>query len=763
MPPATKNKFEELLKRYQALLQALERTLSARKTLQREAIQEDFQQLLRNASEKRALPSASEADFGRGSPYIPLRRELTRFLSEKDFPAHEIMPIATPFLNATVTMEDPRDEDDTMETEGGAEEALVVRIGSLSLRAEIQFLRSMLDKMISLVSTDEEASAQCHPRRGQDQQVQVLLEGPLPLHYSAHSFLAPLAPEGTQPPILSDIRETTITTFTVDITKLKHAMEQQRSLNFCKKWLEQQGYTVRTGQKDCRELFIRETAVRGGNDRETQETRGITLEAARHLETLSGIVVFLDTIQVTADNSTMRSQLELYYTETKLIGADGKPKQFILNAAGKKTSQSNISLRQAATLWLHFQRLAMLGQRCGVGIAALNNESIVVGLQQSIRARQLTALKTMSTSSRSQAFSHESERGYLAIEAKLAAPTALTSRTSGASATLFTAAAGAGLAGGPGLSELEFEKQLEEFINSTFVIGPAALLKSTASTFSAGVKAIQGDERASSSLIKATQSSTTAASTGGRRPIEDYFLLLAQEIDASSSRTASVYERLLPERAAPVLSADDVLELKTSAYGRLVSNLEEIRIFFKEHSPYYFVKVLAQRLNLLMESRDLSEESIAHILTLFGVSPGELERYKLKDLGVFNRFHIQFDALSLALLAAQEHKILFNLRQMRIQMHPWIHDPQHHSYASNPDNFFTALEWKICLRFKLGWGVTQRSVDRSLTSHRDESTSGRSTHTAGSGAGPAVFGRTGASQPVGGNQEQKTVTPSKSD
>ncbi len=619
----------------------------------------------------------------------------------------------------------------------------------------IKWLNKMLTK---LVTSAENERFTIHEIGSN---VTVTVKGPLPLHYAARSFLMNMAPSEKPLPVIVN-PETTESVFVIDGQKIKKAKTQQQAIDFTKMWLESQGFIVSTGSKSCEmELWVNVRPFETRDDIACRGQCGISLAVAEKIATFTDTrCIFPTTVQVEARGS-LRDQLEFYYREAQLIGADGQPKQFILNELGQKTDYSNISLGQAQHLWPYFQRLEMLAKRINVRCASLNNEAAVREAQEQIRSITLDAQEKMLSVYRYRNASSASLVSYLTYES-VSRPSTAVSIASSSIVGMFASRGASSIASGR-WNEVEYERAFETMVNKLLIPGPEAykLILNAGSELATGVRSVEnvlktqsgGGARALAltdgsdfrsavarevDVVRRTPTSSTTALVGynpefarrhsqlaGRPSIAEYFVHLAQK-DASDLFTSPLSDAATARRCA---------ELERLGRTDLYNRLDELRDFYAKHSPYYFIKQMAGTLVLLLENPATSEEAIAEILLRFGVKEADLAKYHVRDTQLFNRYQIKFDALALALTACLSNGVVLNLSHVAEWRHPWVFNPQQGDIAKTPDTFRVAMEWHLNKVFLVGWGVGSSSSSSYSTYTSSGSRADSALHTAGSFAG----------------------------
>lgn len=616
----------------------------------------------------------------------------------------------------------------------------------------IQWLNKMLTKLVTSAETESFSINQ------NGSEVTVTIKGPLPLHYAARSFLMSMAPDAKPLPVLVN-PETTDSVFAIDAKKIEKAKADQQAVDFTRMWLDGQGFKVATGSKHCAdELWVNVRPVEARDDRSCREECGVSLAVADKIATFTETrCIFPTTVQVEAGGRA-RDQLEFYYKEAKLTGADKQPKQFILDELGQKTNRSNISLGQAQSIWPYFQRLDMLATRFKVRCATLNDEAAVKTAQEGIRGNSLKAQEELLKGFKYKRSETSSSSSYLALEAA-ARPSSSVSSVASSLAGMF-ASRGASSSDTRGLSEIEYERAFESMVNQLLILGPEAyrLILKADCELATGVRSVErvlnsqsgggarplaltdgGDFRGAVArevaLVRRTPPATALvgynpefarrfAQAPGRPSIAEYYFVMGQEI-APDLFTSPVGDK------EPRLS-----ELKRLGSSDLRGRLEpELRDFYDKHSPYYFIKQLAGTLNSLLENPATSEEAIAEILLKFGVKEADLDQYKVRGMPLFNRYQIKFDALALALTACLTNGVVLNLRHMAENNHPWVFNPQSRNTATSASSMRTAIEWQLDRVFNVGWSAgTARELSFNSYTTSGQGTGG-ALHTAGAFGG----------------------------
>lgn len=550
----------------------------------------------------------------------------------------------------------------------------------------------------------------------------------LPIHYAAHAFLASLSSET---PGVLDNPEIKESIFKVDLAKARKARYDHQQLQSCGAWLEKQGFKVNTGYKECgNELFVNVKSVENRNDTAVRFQCGISLKVAEKLLTYNDYpAVFPATIQVEAEGK-QRSQLEFYFKDAQLKGANGEEKTFILDEFGVKTKKCNISQQQALQLLPYIQRLDMLSRRQNLPLTALSDEDEVGKTQRNIRYQSLKLLKETNLRSHVNTLAwrpnNESAmpaQSYLEVES-LNTPTGLSR------------------AGSRYFSETEFEQKFEKYVNETYILGPEAfklLFKTPLSALSSGVNNLQVALRANENLSKTEKE---ACLTKLEKAPETALISYHQDFkpNTSSSRhDLPEYFLALAQIIAPQLMKSDcidnvrVQELKKVAVKDLANRLDEIRSFFEKHTSYYFVKQLAGVITNLMDTPQLPEEAIPTILAEFGVGESSLKFYKMKGMELFNRYHIKFDALLLAYDVCINRGILLDFKNEKNNRNQWVFNPHDDCFAHDIlTGVRRALEFQVYAVYKPeGWGVTNGTQNYNTQSHSSQE-NGKTTYTAGS-------------------------------
>jgi hypothetical protein len=578
------------------------------------------------------------------------------------------------------------------------------------------WLDSVLEQLVAASGKGGEVSVSLPEKN----KVVVKVTGDLAVQYSARQFLSSFYSNPKDAPVITipQPSQTTIYTFNEDI--LKAARREHHQLILLKELLATQGYEVEVpGKKDCRtQLFVDAKAVEECDEAKTIEQWGINLSVAEALKNSPGNAVFPFTAHLTVKNEAQRAQFKEYFTQVGILNFDKTgAKQFILNDMGEESFECNISLPNAKVLWDYFLRLDTMAATQKIPAEKIHGEDQLARLQRQTRSEALRALNERISTK----------------EDKLS-----TSYSFFGQASAFTIAGE--------YAEDAYHDAFEKLVNQHCVRGPAAfhLMMNEPANFS--------------SLAVATNHLTAALGTINRAENDGQdvsFEQAYQEEIAIGQKPCAAYAqykegfdkpfanklgeylvglgqqitpKLLPQSP---LTAERIQILKGKSKEDLHYKIADIENFFNVHSPYFFVKTVADKIEALLDSPDVTEEAIEQILTEYGVT--DLEQYKIKGMAVFNTYHIKFSLLEIAFNACLQNGILFPFDALKSnpEGHAWVTNLNTRRTISQNSEWINAVEWNLNGVYPIGWVPGNREIDTTASRYAQQGNDGRSTYVGG--------------------------------
>jgi hypothetical protein len=553
-------------------------------------------------------------------------------------------------------------------------------------------------------------------------EVVVNITGDLAVQYSARQFLASFYPNPKDAPVITRPDPSQTITYTFNQNIVKAARREHHQLVLLKELLATQGYTIEIpGKKDCQtQLFVDAKAIDERDENKTIEQWGITLDVADALKNHPGNVVFPFTAHLTVKKEAQREQFKQYFTQVGILNFDKTaPKQFILNDMGEESLECNISLPNAKALWDYFLRLDTMAATQELAAESIRGEDQLAKLQQQTRSKALRSINEI-------------------VNPKGGSPY---------SADFFEQTPTFGIAGE--YSEDAYQETFEKLVNQSCVRGPAAFhlmmdkpsnyssLAVTTGRLAAAIETAnrtENDEK-SVSFAEAYQQEVTS----GNMPCVAY-AEFKDGFDKPFANTLSEYLVGLGQQITPKLlpntplTGDRIQTLKDKSKGDLSQKLQAIETFFNVHSPYFFVKTIADKIETLLDSPNVTEEAIEKILTEYGVT--DLEQYKIKGMSVFNIYHIKFSLLEIAFNACIKNGILFSLDAIKSnpEGRAWVTNPSTGCTIHQNRDWVNATEWNLNKVYPIGWVSGKREIDTTASRYARQgsaSDTAKSTYVAG--------------------------------
>jgi hypothetical protein len=164
--------------------------------------------------------------------------------------------------------------------------------------------------------------------------------------------------------------------------------------------------------------------------------------------------------------------------------------------------------------------------------------------------------------------------------------------------------------------------------------------------------------------------------------------------------------------------------------------LAEIRCFFRNHTPYYLVTMIATRVAHLLDDPNTTNEKVERLLIALNVPRERLADYRVTDREAYNRQQIKFDTLPLVIFACLQKNLLLNASRLfeepkTTPLRHWLDDPHHEYSASSPTQWLETFEWLLNIELKVGWTAGGSAVDRTFTRQYQQSTGSGIVGTAG--------------------------------
>ena len=513
------------------------------------------------------------------------------------------------------------------------------------------------------------------------EQIQVTISGDLATQYSARQFLASFYADKTLAPVVTDVTADQQITYQLDRDMVYSARDEYQKLVLFKELMLQQDYEIEIpGKKNCQtELFVHAKAVENRNESQVIQQWGITLQVALALEENGvGDVVFPFAAHLKARDVAHREQFKQYFKEAGVCNFDKTQlKTFICDEFGRESLECNISLSNAEVLWTYFLRLDALANKLNSKANVIPSESEWVKAQAQIRQEQLLHLISLASASGETVPWECNEDTY---------------------AELF-----------------------EKFVNKFFIRCPEAFRLMMRRPEKPSSLALVADN-----LGKTLNQGHSEAAFGDRygKQSESYPSVSESYAYCNESERGRSFSYKLGEYLVAVgqmfsSQLTDGLSISSAKFESLRQNarldlrdyLEVIEQCLSEHSAYFFVKTVAEKIDQLLNNPYATEEAIELILTEHGVK--DIDQYKIHGMSVFNHYKIKFDILTIALNACLEKRVLLSFHQLKQQKSPWITNQNSSREISKIEDFTSMLEWNLNTAFPIGWvsGNRQTKTD----------------------------------------------------
>ena len=558
--------------------------------------------------------------------------------------------------------------------------------------------------------------------------------------------------------------------FKVSTAGLKKKMLEKGALQQVTAYLQAQGYGICSGQKTVEQTFSEDNDFISENSAAFKARLGVDLRLALAMADMpQGSKVLLPmAVEISTMSDNAMTDLEACYREAGLIGANGQPKQFIINTRNQgQLHKSNLALGQAVELLTHFEQRAMLSKAFNEPVAALVSQTndMVSRSVSEIRKFQLRQLDSALRASQAAKTAAITSGYALCAEPQRGATAELATRRGYGVRFGYAAQRDGGI-----LDHVTFMQRLEELVNDNYILGPAAfnlflgLTPAATPSAQAGARAaIGGAARpalASSSdyalaLVSledraAIVPASGAASAGAMAAVAARTSSAMVSYDPSYASTyssnvakhggAADMLRAIDPELPEAEKAELVAKYKATAPGSLV----EIRAFFKAHTPFFVMQQLFAQMEGYLATA--TERQIEAMLKTFGVSDAQLDSYKMQcgELYRYNRYHIKFVMPMLILESCLSNNVLLNPKvdsQAGAAMCEYFWNPQAQVRASDSDGAAIALEWTFNQTYGCLWGVTHNQVDRSVNSYtRGMSSQGSTGTSMGGRSGVTGYG-----------------------
>ena len=508
-----------------------------------------------------------------------------------------------------------------------------------------------------------------------------------------YSFLHALKRFSNGPfPLLNSISSVNLE---IDLDLVTKAMTngEYDNVRFLYQWLVSQGFNVDSGRRGCAQYYGLDWGILNRpNDLAKRDHVDKSFALQLHAESKeAGYVSFgpLALRIVTRDDKLMRT-LEEYYAYAQLKNVSGtKDKTFIPETRQSgMLHESNISAYQAGQILPCIERALTATSDSGELAVALNESSINAEIMKY----------------RAQMFKEVSQ----ALEFKDNKQNESDS-----------------------LTEVQFHKQLETLVNNKLVFGPEAIRMLLRDSFPQESKAIAGpDEKIhpySAKLL--TMQQTTSESKSERSNNNSRSLVRSLQSSSNSYQplvpwarkedTKHVLAILLataPQATLNSLTAAEKSMINSTEVGN--DDLWKIRNFFKENSPWAFVKTIIERFEeqINKAAGENQQEKMVNILKVIGVEPNDRDKYKIQTMGGrLNGFQITLDLPVLLIVRFVKENLLFNANQIDSSHHcyQWMYDCGNKRYAKEPQSWMVGMEFRVNERFNCCWGTTKQPYNLS--------------------------------------------------
>jgi len=473
--------------------------------------------------------------------------------------------------------------------------------------------------------------------------------------------------------------------FTIILGGLKQKLQERNSLKFVKDYLQLQGFEIEEGGKPSPRVFP-ESAEFMHEDKVAFKKRfGISLNLANQLHGEEDFRVCMPfAFAASTSDIALKEDLNFCFRELGLIASNGQPKECI--DLGNGCFLANIGSSQAIDLERHFQQRAMLLAKAGAAMVhAVKEAGGPVRAIDKSRASLMLQLEG-------------------ALPRVQEAPIQLMATCLGNPARLVN--------GSAALSQEEFVRRLERVMNDNLMIGPSSLdffLSPELLSIGSGAAAasIPGSPQALARLL------SSLALEEGAGPMQEgpiphkadylrqYPNTQSQILAVNANSNIAFQLRALDPRRV-----EDERQSIVKASGAVSCRLEQVRQFRMQHSPFYLVQQISDKLRYLLQGA--KEDKIAEILITLGLSEDQRSVYRIvgPNLQRFNVYHIEFMMPVLVLHFCMQNAIVLRPQcALPAGLQQYLDDPYNKTTGSNNESAWRALEWSYNAAFKCGWGA----------------------------------------------------------
>ena len=472
----------------------------------------------------------------------------------------------------------------------------------------------------------------------------------------------------------------TVGKFTIILDGLKQKLQERSSLKFVQDYLLLQGFEVEEGGKPSPRVFPESEEFKRQDAVAFKQRFGVSLSLANQLHEESAFMVSMPfAIAASTSYIALKDDLNFCFKELGLIASNGQPKECIdLRNGG---FLANIGSSQAIGLERHFQQRAMLLAKADAAMVRAVKEA--GGPMRAIDKSRASLMLQLEG----------------ALPRVQDAPMQLMATCLGNPACLVN--------GHAALSQEEFVRKLEKVINDNLMIGPSSLdlfLSPELLSMGSGAAAasIPGSPQALARLL------SSLALEEGAGPMQEGAGLIPHKADYlrqypmlnANNNIAFQLRALDPRRV------EDERQSIVKASGAVSGRLEQLRQFRMQHSPFYLVQQISDKLRYLLQGA--KEDKIAEILITLGLSEDQMSVYRIvgPNLSRFNVYHIEFMMPVLVLhFCMQNAMVLRPQCALPAGLQEYLYDPHNKTTGSNNESAWRALEWSYNAAFKCAWGA----------------------------------------------------------
>jgi hypothetical protein len=476
----------------------------------------------------------------------------------------------------------------------------------------------------------------------------------------------------------SSVDGQTIGKFTIILGGLKQKLQERNSLKFVEDYLQLQGFEIEEGGKPSPRVFPESQEFVHEDKVAFKKRFGISLNLANQLHGERDSRVSMPfAFAASTSDIALKDDLNFCFRELGLVASNGQPKECIDLRTG--CFLANIGSSQAIDLERHFQQRAMLLAKADAAmLRAVKEAGGPVRAIDKSRASLMSQLEG-------------------ALPRVQEAPMQLMATCLGNPARLVN--------GSAALSQEEFVRKLERVMNDNLMIGPSSL-----DFFLSPELLSMGSGAAAASIPSSPQSLARLLSSlaleEGAGPMQEGAGLIPHKADYlrqypmldANSNIAFQLRALDPRRV------EDERQSIVKASGLVSSRLEQMRQFRMQHSPFYLVQQISDKLRYLLQGA--KEDKIAEILITLGLNEEQMSVYRIvgPNLSRFNVYHIEFMLPVLVLhFCMQNAMILRPQCTLPAGLQQYLYDPYNQTTGSNNESAWRALEWSYNAAFGCGW------------------------------------------------------------